>query len=218
MAKVAVNEPASAVCRKLLAERQQALLMPFDNRRQGVDDQHRAHIRRLECSGRRVAEPEPADDDAKIRFGQCLQRNAPESYLRDGKLGRHQEFVVELDLVDVFAGAEVTAAAEHKRAQFRDLIIEFCKQGGQAIVFLSEGGETRNHAAGDRHRRGSVGQASPTSSRKASDGFSTLNKSHASASRTMGMHRFGSGAGVTPPHGSSSRNVQLSDPAPRNGS
>ena len=58
----------------------------------------------LEHGARRVAEAEPADHDVEIVARQLAQRRASHLHLGDGEHARHQELVVELDLVDVDVG------------------------------------------------------------------------------------------------------------------
>ena len=132
--KIAMDEAAARIRRQQLAERQEALLVPFDDRLHGVDHQHRGDLRVLERGGGGVAEPQPADHD--LQFGQIefIERQAGKSLFRSRELRRHEEVVIELDLVDVAALGKVLPAPQHERAERCHLVVQFLEKPAHECI------------------------------------------------------------------------------------
>ena len=91
----------SAVKRR--ADRDQPALVPLDHLAERLDHEQRAHARVLQHGLRGVAEPEPADHHVEAGPRQLRQREPGDLDLGHREQARHQEVVVELDLVDVLA-------------------------------------------------------------------------------------------------------------------
>ena len=99
--EVALDQPGARVGGERRGIRQQVLLVPADDRGEGLDDDERAHPWLLERGDRGVPQPQPADDDVQLVAGAGRQPQPGQLDLGDGEQARHEELVAELDLVDV---------------------------------------------------------------------------------------------------------------------
>ena len=101
--EVGIDETAARIAGQLLAERQQTLLVPFDDLGKRVDHDQRPHAGIFQHRLRGVAKPETADDHVEVAACQCRQSQPREFDLGRRELARHQVFVAELDFEDVDA-------------------------------------------------------------------------------------------------------------------
>ena len=101
--EVGVHHSAARIAREFFAQRNQAALMPFDHRLQGVHHQQRCDLAMLERRHRRVSESEPAHHDIPARAFQLSQSQMGERDLHLMEQARHQERVPELYLVNLDA-------------------------------------------------------------------------------------------------------------------
>ena len=84
-----------------LAQRDQAALVPFDHRRQRIDDQQRCDFAVFQRRRGRVAEPEPADDDIPVRAFQFGQSQVRQRLFHLMEQTRHQKRVAQLHFVNL---------------------------------------------------------------------------------------------------------------------
>ena len=118
------DEAAAAICRQAWPEWHQARLVPADHRRHRLDDQKLGDAGLVEHAPRRVAEPEPADDDAETVAGAGLEPELGERDLGGAELARHQECIAELYLEEVLAGREVATAPEAQVTHRRRYVVQ----------------------------------------------------------------------------------------------
>ena len=106
--------------------------MPFDHLGEGVDDQQRTDVLVLQHGLCRVTESEAAHDHLWSFRRQFGEGEVGQLDLGDGEQARHQELVVELDLVDVRAGAGIAPPAQGEFAQRGLAVVEFLETSTHA--------------------------------------------------------------------------------------
>ncbi len=114
--EVAVLQVAARVGGEAGGVGKEVASVPVDDSRDRLDDLHLRDPLVLERRSQRVAEPEASDEHLQaLSLGPRGQAEVRELGLDDGEEARHQELVVDLDLVDVVAhrGLEAASQADH---------------------------------------------------------------------------------------------------------
>jgi hypothetical protein len=101
------------------------LLVPVDDRIEGLDDEKRSDLLTLQDGPGRVANSKATDNGIEIIAGKPGQREPGQRNLRFSKQARHQIFIAELDLEDIHAKLELPTAAQAQHTDRRGAAIEF---------------------------------------------------------------------------------------------
>ncbi len=89
----------------------------------------------VEHGTRRVPEAEPADDDGEVRTpGEPGQADVRQRHLGLDEEARHEEVVVDLDLVHLTAGGGLDAPTKADRADGRHLPVELFEPSPHALL------------------------------------------------------------------------------------
>jgi len=137
--EVGVHESCARVIHQSAAHREQPTVVPADDFGQGIDDRERADARVVEGGHGRVAEPEPADDDAERPLaGHGSQPEPGEFFFSNREKARHEVLIAELHFEDVGVDDGLVTSTQRELAHGRLLMGELVEAEHQAmrIIFL----------------------------------------------------------------------------------